>query len=110
MPYSPSGLHSGSRRDYNAHAIRSTYSISRADRGLLAEPNSQLATDILSACADNDLAAFLDCVLGANADATLSMRFSHEYTLLMVACKYNAAQIVQWLCQNDSAALECKGK
>ncbi|KAJ2703145.1 ATP-dependent RNA helicase [Coemansia sp. IMI 209128] len=26
----------------------------------------------------------------------------------MVACKYNATQIVRWLCQNDSSSLECK--
>ncbi|KAJ2263679.1 ATP-dependent RNA helicase [Coemansia sp. RSA 376] len=110
IPYSSLGpFASSSRRDHNAHAIRSTYSISRADRRLLADPNSKLAKDIIAACADNNQAAFLDCVLGADADATtLSIRFSHEYTLLMVACKYNATQIVRWLCQNDSSSLECK--
>ncbi|KAJ2738134.1 hypothetical protein GGI20_006320, partial [Coemansia sp. BCRC 34301] len=68
-----------------------------ADRKLLAEPNSKVASAIFAACADNDQNAFLDCVLGADANATLSIRFGHEYTLLMVACEYNATQIVHWL-------------
>ncbi|KAJ2910078.1 ATP-dependent RNA helicase [Coemansia aciculifera] len=75
---------------------------------MLAEPSSELAKAILATCIDNDQSAFLDCVLGADASATLSIRFSHEYTLLMVACKHNATQIVRWICQNDSAALGCK--
>ncbi|KAJ2848522.1 ATP-dependent RNA helicase [Coemansia brasiliensis] len=65
---------------------------------------------LLCACTSDDLDRFSHSLFKLKARSTLGIRFAHGYTPLIVACKYGALRIVQWIVDNDRLAIGSKGK
>ncbi|KAJ2883084.1 ATP-dependent RNA helicase [Coemansia asiatica] len=99
--------------DPSTHEFRSAYSISKLDRQSLAaaieaRSSGHLMKPLLSAAIDDDLSGFLASMRALNVQSTVTVRFSHGLTPLIVASKYNAVAVARWICTNDKISLECK--
>ncbi|KAJ1720338.1 ATP-dependent RNA helicase [Coemansia erecta] len=108
------GRHRRSQADLaNTNEFRSAYSISKVDRRSLAaaietRSSGHLIKPLLTATIDDNLPVFLSSMRALNAQSTVSIRFSHGFTPLIVASKYNAVSVSEWICANDKVAIECK--
>ncbi|KAJ2707425.1 ATP-dependent RNA helicase [Coemansia sp. IMI 203386] len=99
--------------DAATHEFRSAYSISKVDRRSLAaaietRSSGHLMKPLLSATIDDDLLGFMASMRALNVQSTVTVRFSHGMTPLIVASKYNAVAVTRWICTNDKISLECK--
>ncbi|KAJ2373626.1 hypothetical protein GGI05_007434, partial [Coemansia sp. RSA 2603] len=101
------GRHRRSQTDLaNAYEFRSAYSISKVDRRSLAaaietRSSGHLIKPLLTATIDDNLPAFLSSMRALNSKSTISIRFSHGFTPLIVASKYNCVSVAEWICAND---------
>ncbi|KAJ1961534.1 hypothetical protein GGI12_003193, partial [Dipsacomyces acuminosporus] len=87
---------------YSAAIIRHA-SLTASARG--AASNTQ---GLLNACMADDIGAVLSLMEQMHTRSTVLVRFNDGLTPLIIACRYNAKDVVRWICKSDSTALECK--